>query len=120
MIMILGPLPIAYRLATLIESVVDPLGHSPVLSEEPTIDQAPEVEHATDNIWIATRIDAARRGIPLVPCGLLRFVERRGELEISGRVEGAGFVHVEGMTVGCNPEDDLTGCKASASPSLYC
>ena len=91
MIMILGPLPIAYRLATLVESVVDPLGHSPVLSKEPTIDQAPEVEDAirAGNVWSATNVDSASRaiGIPLVAHGLLRFVERHVRFKFPRRVE---------------------------------
>ena len=50
---------IAYRLTTLIESVVNPISHGPILSKESTIDQAPEVEDAirAGNVWIAAKLD---------------------------------------------------------------
>jgi hypothetical protein len=73
----------AHRLATIIKRVVDSARRGSIRCEEPTVDQTPEVEDTTDSVRISTLVDATGRGIPLVPCGLLRFFEGRVEFHIS-------------------------------------
>lgn len=109
----------AHSHAAVIPSVIDPAGSGSVLIEEPSVDQTPEGEDTTDNIRNPTNIDAGRRAIPLVPCGLLGFVEGRVGYQISGGVECASRVYMEGMPIGRNAEDDLIGREAGGSPSLH-
>jgi len=109
----------AHRLAAIIEYAVNPAGSGSIRCEESTVDQPPEVEVTTDNVRISTNVDAARRAIPLIPCGLLRFVERWVEFQISGCVEGVSFVYAEGMPIRCNAKDDFIGRKAGGGPSLH-
>src|SRR5260221_7407639 len=107
----------AHRLAAIIEYVVNPASSGSIRCEESTVDQSPEVEAITvpDNVRISTNVDAAPRG-----CGLLRFVERWVEFQISGGVEGAICLYVEGMTIRCNVENDFIGWKAGSCPSFHC
>ena len=109
----------AHRQAAVIESVIDPAGNGSVLIEEPCVDQTPKVEDTADNIRIPTNIDAGRRAIPLVPGGLLGFVERWVGYQFSGGVEGATCIDVEGMPIGRNAENDLISREASGGPSLH-
>jgi len=63
------------RLATRIENMVYPLGRSSVRIEELGLYQAPEIEDTTDTGGLATLINIACCGVPLVSRGLLGFVE---------------------------------------------
>lgn len=109
----------AHRLAAVIECVVDPAGNGPVLCEESTLDQTPEVENATDGVRVPTDIDAACRRIPHVPCGLQGFVERCVHFDISRCIGGVGRAYVEGAPVGWNAQDHFARWKAGAGPSLH-
>ena len=63
------------RLTALIKQVVDTIGRGTVRGEETTIDQTPEIKHATNDVWISTHINAACGSVPFVSRGLLSLVE---------------------------------------------
>ena len=97
--MTLEPLLIAYRLATLIESIVDPLGRGPVLNKEPVIDQAPEIEDAADNVRISTLINTGCGRVPFVSRGLERFVEGHVWFQFARRIVCLARVDVVGVAI---------------------
>lgn len=74
------------RLTAWIEYVVDPIGHGTVGIEETTINQTPEIEHTTDDVWISTHINAARGRIPFVSRGLQSLVEGHIGMDLAGRI----------------------------------
>lgn len=74
------------RLTACIKYVVDAIGHGTVRFEETTINQTPEIEHATDDVWISTHINPACGGVPFVSRGLQSLVEGHIGMDLAGRV----------------------------------
>src|SRR6266851_5887119 len=118
--MIPDPLLIAYRLATLIESVVDPLGHSPVLSKESIIDQLPEVGYTIDNLndSTVTNVDAVCNGVPLAFRELPRFVEGHVGFKFTRRVVSIARLDMVRMTICWDAKNDLMDWEPGVGPSL--
>ena len=87
------------RLTAVIKHEVDTLGRFTVRGEETTINQAPEIEYATDDVWISTLINAACGSVPFVSRGLQSLVEGHIGMDISGPVVCCARGYVEGVSI---------------------
>ena len=106
------------RLTALIKYVVDTIRRLTVRGEETTINQTPEIEHATDEVLISTCISAACGGIPFVSRGLQSLVEGHVGMDLAGRVVCCARVHVIGVTISRDAKNDLVKRESGAGPSL--
>ena len=106
------------RLTALIKYVVDTFGRSAACSEETTINQTPESEHATDDVWISTRINTARGGVPFVSRGLLSLVEGHVGMDLAGRVVCCTRVYVIGMAISRDAKNDFVKRESGVGPSI--
>jgi hypothetical protein len=106
------------RLTASIKYVVDTLGRSTVRGEESTIDQTPEIEHATDDVWISTHINAACGRVPFVSRGLQRLAEGHVGMDLAGRVVCCTRIYVIGVSISRDAENDLVKRESGAGPSL--
>jgi hypothetical protein len=98
---------------------VDPLGGLPILGKEPAVDQAPELEHATDGIRVSTLIDTTVcRRVPLVSCRLLRFVEGHVRLQFARCIVCVARVNMVGVTICWDTENNFVSWEASGGPGL--
>src|SRR5258707_5082032 len=105
------------RLAAFIKNVVDAFGHSTVRIEETTINQTPEMEHAIDDIWISTRINAAY-DVPFISRGLQSFIVRHVRMDLAGRIVGCARVYVIRVSIRSDAENDFISRESGIGPSL--
>ena len=106
------------RLTALIKYVVDTFDRSPVRGEETTINQTPEIEHATDDVWISTHINAACGRVPFVSCGLQSLVKGHVGVNLAGRVVCCTRVYVKGMSISRDAENYFVKRESGVGPSL--
>jgi hypothetical protein len=106
------------RLTAFIEYVVDTIGRSTVRGEETTINQTPEIEIATDDIWISTNINAGCGRVPFVSRGLLSLVEGHVGMDLTGRVVCCTRVYAIRVSISGDAKNDFVNRESGVGPML--